>query len=423
MKEHESDFSCERFEAEIYAYLDNELSDEAVALMETHVSECSSCSSLLEETLQFEAELKDVEVSEPSTDMAWERFRSRLDEDSVELDIHLPEPSFFHSCANHVKHYAISYGLAAAAAGLLFFDFSPEQELVNPVPSVQVAAKADVSQAKENTPSFEVEDNKSLSIPANDALYKETLGEHSLASMGTGSVTVKNEKVRSELPEEELPNFDKLVVQLKELNEQLPIPSGEVILEGRQVMVDSFLIDKYPVTNQEYDEFVKSTHHPVPFHWEGGQYTTVDPDGFKPVTYVSWNDAQAYCRWENKALPDRAQWLRAARGDKLQKFPWGDKFSRRYANTSESGVGLREVGTYPGNVSLFGVREMTGNIREWLREDYSGKDVFSTEPGQFKVMAGGAFTDSSNQATLDYFFYGERDTIYGNTGIRCVSNR
>jgi eukaryotic-like serine/threonine-protein kinase len=95
-----------------------------------------------------------------------------------------------------------------------------------------------------------------------------------------------------------------------------------------------------------------------------------------PILGVSWEDAQAYCRWRTArdgravGLPGEVEWERAVRGADGRSFPWGDGFSwgwttggRREDVADEPQP--RPVGTTPTDVSPFGVLDLGGNMREW----------------------------------------------------------
>jgi len=71
--------------------------------------------------------------------------------------------------------------------------------------------------------------------------------------------------------------------------------------------VDDFEIDKYEVTNDKYLRFVETTKRRKPFHWIGGKV----PAGKEqfPVYNVTWDGADAFCKWEGKKLPT-AWWFR-----------------------------------------------------------------------------------------------------------------
>ncbi len=86
----------------------------------------------------------------------------------------------------------------------------------------------------------------------------------------------------------------------------------------RLVKIDSFLIDKYPVTNAQYYEFViKSGYRPADTtrylrDWESGMFKQGQEK--YPVVYVSYEDMQAYSKWAQKRLPTQAEWQLAAQG-------------------------------------------------------------------------------------------------------------
>ncbi|MFQ5353322.1 MAG: formylglycine-generating enzyme family protein [Thermodesulfobacteriota bacterium] len=215
--------------------------------------------------------------------------------------------------------------------------------------------------------------------------------------------------------------------------EQIFIPAGKVILgsdkeekayaytmggEGakkwrwfdgevkRQVFVDDFFIDKYPVTQAQYYEFVQDTGHRAPFisaedYLKQGflvhPYEEVRPYLWKrskagyegsrahrwlrppadrlndPVVLVSAEDATEYCRWRGSfypkkifALPSEDQWEKAARGSDARYFPWGNSWDNSLANIGGTGPqGTTPVYKYDSGKSPYGVFEMAGNIFEW----------------------------------------------------------
>ncbi|MCI0518808.1 MAG: SUMF1/EgtB/PvdO family nonheme iron enzyme, partial [Chloroflexi bacterium] len=134
-----------------------------------------------------------------------------------------------------------------------------------------------------------------------------------------------------------------------------------------------YWIGKYPVTNLEYQAFIKDGPHPPPRGWDGASYPA--DEGDHPVVNVSWRDSVAYCAWlsaqtgKRYTLPSEAEWEKAARGADGRVYPWGDDFDKTRCNTREGGHGdTSPVGRYsPRGDSPYGCADMSGNVWEWTR--------------------------------------------------------
>ena len=136
------------------------------------------------------------------------------------------------------------------------------------------------------------------------------------------------------------------------------------------------LIGRYPVTNQDYQEFVEATQHRVPFrddewsrdmNWDLAKRTFPPGKAHHPVTLVSWHDARAYCAWFGGRLPSEAEWEKAARGDDGREWPWGNQWQPDRCNSGETGIrNTTPVDQYGiRGESPYGVADMAGNVWEW----------------------------------------------------------
>jgi formylglycine-generating enzyme required for sulfatase activity len=200
-----------------------------------------------------------------------------------------------------------------------------------------------------------------------------------------------------------------------------------VLLDDRpahKVTVSSFRLDNHEVTNRQYDAFVQSTHHALPYHWAGGSYAQDAAE--IPVYNVNWADANAYCTWAGKRLPTEAEWEHAARGSKeMLDYPWGDQpdaKKARYNVTSGPGA----VGKFPAND--FGLFDMAGNVAEWTADWFDGeyyKRNENTDPkgpatGDYKVIRGGAWSDSPRRITVFFRNWVRPTQRTPNIGFRCA---
>ena len=247
---------------------------------------------------------------------------------------------------------------------------------------------------------------------------KELRRQSAAALAQVWGVKTSDELRKRQVPTELLEQSDSTLAEtIAEMMDSMTvhIPASEFLMgdEQRTIRVDTFRIDKYPVTNAQYKRFVEATDHPPPGHWGGGTY----PAGkaLHPVVYVSWDDAVAYAEWAGKRLPTEEEWEKAARGTAGREYPWGDWEEGR-CNTGETGIrDTTPVGQYsPGGDSPYGCADMAGNVWEWTLSLY--------EPGKpYRVVRGGSwFNDQENARCGARDWLGENHS-YSSRGFRCVS--
>jgi len=146
------------------------------------------------------------------------------------------------------------------------------------------------------------------------------------------------------------------------------------------VYLDAFYIDKYEVTNAQYQEFMAATGHPAPPYWDNELYNQPE----QPVMCVTWEDARTYAEWVGKRLPTEAEWEKSARGMDGRIWPWGNEWDAAKLNGNDVGtvdgyVYSSPVGSFPQGVSPYGVHDMAGNVWEWC-EDWYDENYYSYSP-------------------------------------------
>jgi len=173
-----------------------------------------------------------------------------------------------------------------------------------------------------------------------------------------------------------------------------------------------------------------------------GPRSTLSGRADHPVVHVSWNDAQAFCRWVGGRLPTEAEWEFAARGGLVQRrFPWGDELmpgGRHLCNvwqgdfpaldTGEDGwVGTAPVDAFEPNG--FGLHNAVGNVWEWC-SDWFSPDFHRwssrTDPkgppvGVGRVIRGGSYLSHAphcNRYRVAARSSNTPDSTTGHTGFR-----
>jgi len=223
--------------------------------------------------------------------------------------------------------------------------------------------------------------------------------------------------------------------------EMVQIPEGPFTMgssEGdpdetpeRQVYLKSYYIDKKEVTQAEYEQFLKMTKRRRPGFpvFEDDQSKILKPE--LPAIGVSWQDAEAYCKWAGKRLPTEAEWEKAGRGEGRRRYAWGDEFAPGYANVDGKEDGyqyLAPPGALEAGRSPYGVYDMTGNVSEWVADSYDEayykkapyRDPSGPEDKDLKVIRGGSWRETAHNARLSKRFQAKMWRTDSTIGIRCA---
>jgi len=219
-----------------------------------------------------------------------------------------------------------------------------------------------------------------------------------------------------------------------------------------RMQIKPFYMDKYPVTNAEFKEFLNATHyHPkddLNFlkDWKGTTY----PDGWakKPVTWVSLEDARAYAKWAGKRLPHEWEWQFAAQGADGRTYPWGNCDwvaigpaggplgcpasggpKGALAPIPDKGrvmLPASDVDAHPNGASPFGIMDMVGNVWQWT-------DEYVDDHTRSAILRGGSHYQP--QGSIWYFPQAYRNNQHGKLllmapsydrsgalGFRCVKD-
>ncbi len=195
--------------------------------------------------------------------------------------------------------------------------------------------------------------------------------------------------------------------------------------------VNSFYIDKYEVSNKNYNTCFKAKVCKRPEFYGVKELNSA----MQPVVGVSFDDATAYCKWLGKRLPTEEEWEKAARGPNGNIYPWGNNLITCDKAVYGGSWGkdcikdnkfkyTKSVDSNSKFKSYYGVYNMVGNAWEWVDSDYKVRyfNKPDTANVRYKTIKGGCF-GSSSKYVVAYSRRWERSyqrTI--GTGFRCAKS-
>lgn len=211
-------------------------------------------------------------------------------------------------------------------------------------------------------------------------------------------------------------------------------------LSAHLVELSGFFLDRREVSVADYQACVRMGRcKPPPY--ERGARRFQEPN--LPVSFVTWDDAQAFCAFRGARLPTEAEFERAARGRTGRRFPWGQLVNDRLANhgrmgldASDDGDGFAElapVGSFNSGRTMDGFLDLAGNVAEWVQDRYApqypegnAKDPSGPEAAlatSARVVRGGSYESPMawlRGATRGAYLPGERRP---SLGFRCASSQ
>lgn len=211
-----------------------------------------------------------------------------------------------------------------------------------------------------------------------------------------------------------------------------------------EVLVESFQISRYPITNAQYACFIQAGGYQTERYWQltkagliwwqeekpqapeyWDQRTWNNPN--HPVVGVSWYEALAFCAWLNDSglyktvrLPREEEWEYAVRGSEGWRYAWGNQPEPSLGNYADTGINQTStVGLFPAGkafqaVDGSGLHDLSGNVwewtsscwgQDWMKPDYIyaqwevqrlEREQLDAEKAMLRIIRGGSWFDNTD---------------------------
>ena len=197
---------------------------------------------------------------------------------------------------------------------------------------------------------------------------------------------------------------------------------------AHEVILDSYYIDLYEVTNADFKKYLEATgSKTLPRYWKDAHFNQPT----QPVVGTTWKEAQACCQSKNKRLPTEAEWEKAARGKRPVKYPWGNEVPDKTRLNFNNQIGKTSpVGSFPEGKSDYGVFDLSGNVAEWV-QDWHFPEYYLFSPkenppgpdkGHYKIIRGGNWKNNAEDVRLTYRNATVPKARSKTVGFRCVAD-
>jgi len=238
------------------------------------------------------------------------------------------------------------------------------------------------------------------------------------------------------------------------------ISMTEDSIPEHSVTVNTFQMEKYEVSYEQYVAFLNYLGPNGHLKQCGGEpcaamqgpdqpgsYIKFDGTRYsvaneiyrnRPVAFVTWFGAKAYCEAIERRLPTEAEWERAARGNEKRIYPWGNSWDPTFARTNRPTNlgGPDEVNAFKsGETPDTGIFNLAGNVSEWVFDYYDSnyyknlsQGILNPKgpeigPAGTRVVRGGDWDKPPFFARTVHRTDADPGKVFGTIGFRCAADQ